>query len=108
MQANEVGSNAPTIVENVVASLAEGRNRAMQQRKAAIQKEFMIARRWVEDAYSSFEAEDLPVDVHRVERDITILRDQMIDGACSEIDRESRVAVSVLKVVAEQHPGYYL
>lgn len=95
------------VVDMVVSGLREGRNRAMQQRKASIQKEFMIARRWLEDSYSGFGPEDLPVDVHRIRRDLGVLRDQLVDGACSDIDREYRIAVGVLKLVAEQHPGYY-
>lgn len=100
-------NNPQKVVDLVVSGLREGRNRAMQQRKAAIQKEFMIARRWVEDSYASFGPADLPVDVHRIQRDLAVLRDQIVDGACSEIDREYRIAVGVLKLVAEQHPGYY-
>lgn len=107
MTAVEGDNNPQKILDVVVSGLREGRNRAMQQRKATIQKEFMIARRWVEDSYASFGPEDLPVDVHRIRRDLGVLRDELVDGACAEIDKEYRIAVGVLKLVANEHPGYY-
>lgn len=107
MAAKETASDPQIILDRIIAGLREGRNKAMQQRKAAIQREFMITRRWVDDAYSGFSPEDLPVDVHRVVRDLTVTRDNMVDNACADIDKEYRIAVGVLKLVADQNPGYY-
>jgi hypothetical protein len=94
-------------MDSIVAALKLGRSRSMQSRKAAIMKEFMIARRWVEECYEAFGPGDLPVDVHRILRDLAITRDQMIDAACAEIDKEYRIAVAVLTMVAENDPGAY-
>jgi hypothetical protein len=107
MPAKQSAPDPQIILDRIITGLREGRNKAMQQRKAAIQREFMIARRWVDDAYSVYTPEDLPVDVHRIVRDLTVTRDTMVDNACAEVDKEYRIAVGVLKLVAEQNPGYY-
>lgn len=94
-------------LETLLSVLEESRDAAMRLRKASVNKEFMIARHVLTDAYARFEPEDLPVDMQRVKRDFVITRDRMVDEACEDIDKAYRIAVGVLKIVAERYPAFY-
>lgn len=104
----QTAQDVKTVMDGVISAMREGRNKSMQHRKAIIQKEFMIARRWVEDAYRNFPPEDLPIDMHRVKRDLAVLRDDLVDESCNEVDQEYRVATGILQLVADKNPGVYL
>jgi len=79
----------------------------MRERRAAIQKEYMIARRLIEDAYSEFAPEDLPVDFQRVKKDLAITRDRLSDQATDEIERKFKITIEFLRIAADQYPSVY-
>lgn len=88
-------------VDAFVEHLKIAKMSAMQGKKSAIQREFMIARRWVDEAYRGYDASDIPVDLHRVERDLAVERDRQIDEACAGIEDHFNAGMRFLK-----HAGY--
>jgi hypothetical protein len=94
-------------LETLLMVLKEGRDAAMRLRKASVQREFLVAKHVLSDAYADFQPEDLPVDMQRVLRDFTIARDRMVDEACEDVEKAYRITVGVLKIVAERHPAFY-
>jgi len=94
-------------LETLLMVLKESRDAAMRLRKASVQREFLIAKHVLSDAYADFQPEDLPVDMQRVQRDFAITRDRMVDEACEDIEKAYRITVGVLKIVAERHPSFY-
>jgi hypothetical protein len=96
-----------TFLEVLFANLKESRDASMRLRKAAVQKEYMVARRLVEDAYSGFAPEDLPVDLQRVKRDLAVTRDQMADRACEEIDGAFKIAIGFMRATSDRFPKVY-
>lgn len=67
----------------------------------------MIARRMLRDTYADFEPEDLPVDLHRLRRDLEITRDQRISDAIEEVTAAHSIVQSIIESVADKHPLIY-
>lgn len=96
-----------TTIERLLLMLTEGKIVAIRQRKADIQKDFMIGRRILTETYSDLEPEDLPVDLQRLCRDLAITRDQKIADACEEVEHFFTVASLIVESVADTHPALY-
>jgi hypothetical protein len=96
-----------TPFETLLSCLTEGRDAAIRARKAKLTSDFATAKRLLSGSYRDYAPEELPVDIERLRRDLVISRDQAIDEQCDEIDRAYRIAIEVLRLVADRHPSYY-
>lgn len=67
----------------------------------------MIARRMLQETYAEFAAEDLPVDLHRLRRDLEITRDQRISDAIEEVTTAHSIVQAIIESVADKHPLIY-
>jgi hypothetical protein len=85
-------------MEKYLLFINEAKQHLMNKRKAKIQDEFMIAKRWVETTYRVFDASDLPVDVHRLMRDLAVERDKQIDETCAMINDNFDIGVRFIKL----------
>jgi hypothetical protein len=94
-------------IERLCNSLQSFRDARIRQRKGQIYERYMIARRTVREMYRDYVPEELPIDVNRVTRDIDIERDLVIDAECDAINDDFKVAVSILRSVADSNPTVY-
>lgn len=69
----------------------------IRERKAKIQQEFMVARRWVNGAYSGMDPSDMPVDVSRCIHDLEIHRDQQVADVVYEVQESVGISKRVLE-----------
>ena len=89
----------------ILARLKEARDEAIRLRKAKIVEDFLIARRLLLDTYRSFSADEVPLDLSRVLRDLEIERNGRIDGAVSEmVDMYAMVESLVQQVSRSRSP----
>ena len=94
-------------IDVLCSSLQSFRDARIRQRKAQISERYMTARRTVREMYREYAPEDLPIDVNRVSRDIDLERDLTIDAECDAINDDFKIAVGILRAVAESSPELY-
>lgn len=94
-------------IDALCSSLQSFRDARIRQRKSQISERYLTARRTVRELYREYEPEDLPIDVNRVARDIDLERDLTIDAECDAINDDFKVAVGILRLVAERSPELY-
>lgn len=96
-------------IEQLLAILKGGRDASMREKAAVFQKEYMIARRVLEEAYSGYEAHELPVDLQRLRRDLSVNRDSLVDESKAEIqaafETTERLVLAALKEQKREPPA---
>ena len=101
MTTKEARPSDECVREKIVRILHESTGAAVRERKAKIQQEYMIARRMLQDSYADYEADELPVDMQRLKRDLEITRDLRCAAAEAEVQEALRITERVLGEVAE-------
>lgn len=96
-----------TTIQQLLVLLREGKAAAIRARKSDLQREFMVARRMLEQTYRDFEPEDMPVDLVRLQRDLVITRDRLVAEAQDELESGFAIARDVIVSVADQHAAFY-